>query len=84
MLGALAMDGKAGPAAARPGGRLRDGPAETCRHAPRAPADGVTQPLTAPIVSPFTTYFWKIIVRMIAGAMIATAAAITPPQSTSA
>jgi hypothetical protein len=48
-------------------------------------ADGLcAYPLTAPIVSPLTTYFWKIMVRIIAGVMIATAAAITPPQSTSA
>ena len=44
----------------------------------------IDQPLTAPMVNPLTTYFWKIIVRTIAGAMMATAAAITPPQSTSA
>ena len=40
--------------------------------------------MTAPIVRPFTTYFWKTMVRAMAGAMIATAAAITPPQSISA
>ncbi len=43
-----------------------------------------TYPFTAPIVRPLTTYFWKIMVKIIAGVMIATAAAITPPQSTSA
>ena len=45
---------------------------------------GRLYPFTAPIVSPLTTYFWKIMVRTMAGAMIATAAAMTPPQSTSA
>jgi len=45
---------------------------------------GYLQPFTAPSVRPCTTYFWKIIVRMIAGVMIATAAAMTAPQSTSA
>ena len=50
----------------------------------RVGAQALPQPFTAPIVSPFTTYFWKIMVRMIAGAMMATAAAMTAPQSTSA
>jgi hypothetical protein len=36
------------------------------------------------MVRPFTTYFWKIMVKIIAGVMMVTAEAITPPQSTSA
>ena len=52
------------------------------RGAPRAARSAY--PFTAPRVSPRTTYFWKIIVRMIAGMTMATAAAMTAPQSTSA
>jgi hypothetical protein len=40
-------------------------------------------PLTAPAIRPFITYFWNIIVMMIAGRMIATDAAITAPHATS-
>jgi len=84
MLVVRTTDGNERCGAARERSHSREAHAKTCHRVRRTRGAGRPQPLTAPIVSPFTTYFWKIIVRTIAGAMIATAAAITPPQSTSA